>query len=49
MRIMCFPASLPRSEQIMMSLVLDLELGMQAWCVTVKSGLLCEEIELCKH
>lgn len=49
MRIKCVPASLPRNEQIIMSLVLDLEIGLQAWSVTVKSGLLCEEIPVCKQ
>ncbi len=49
MRVKCVPATLPRSEQILMSLVLDLEVGMQAWATTVKSALLCEEITLCKQ
>lgn len=49
MRVRCVPASLPKSEQILMSLVLDLEVGMQAWYTTLKSALLCEEITVCKQ
>jgi hypothetical protein len=49
MRIKCVPASLPRSEQVLMSLILDLEVGIQRWRVLLESALLCEEITICKQ
>ncbi len=49
MRIKCVPASLPRGEQVLMSLILDLEVGIQSWCVLLKSALLCEEITISKQ
>lgn len=44
MRIRYYPSSLSSYEQCLMSLILDVEIGVQKWCITVRSRLLCEEI-----
>lgn len=49
MRIRFVPTSLPVREQILLSIILDLEIWLQQWCVPIRSKLLFEECLVCKQ